>query len=347
MKEYIKKLYKVRVLNPLKNFELEEQEIERRFDPLTGFSTIVAKGRLQYVKRFFEKDDRLLKKLAEASKATCPFCPERIEVSTPKFSPEIVAEGRVKVGRCYAFPSLHAHSELSLVVVMGPSHYLGLDELEESLFYEALKAGLEALTKVFEKQPTVSYASLIMNYLPTSGSSVLHPHIQVLASNIPFNNLRLLLAKSLNYYLTNGSNYWEELVEYERGLDERFIGEKGATAWLVPFAPSRFFEVWGIIKGKSDLTMLKDVDLQDVSKGIVGILRSYHEMGISSLNLATYSSPLGEPCGYFNVMVRLCARFGLKEPFISDFWALPTLLMESEIVESPEEYVRLIKMHSM
>ena len=339
----IKEVGKARILNPLKGFELEEQELERRFDPLTGFSTIVAKGRFQYVKRFFEHDEQLLRKLAEASQPTCPFCPGKVEETTPKFPPEMVVEGRIKVGRCYAFPSLHAHSDLNAVVVLGPKHYLSLKEMNGNLLYEGFKAGLEVLRSVHSANPSLSFASLIMNYLPTAGSSIIHPHMQVLASSLPFNYLRLLLAKSFEHYLNTASNYWKKLIEYEEMMGERFIGMHGNVAWLAPFAPSRHFEVWGIVQDNSDLLSLSDMDLRRIAEGLAKVLSFYHNKGLFSFNFALYASPLGRPLEYFNVIIRVCARLGLKEPFLNDFWAMPALLMENEIVELPEEYALAIK----
>lgn len=334
---------RAKALNPLKGFELEEQLLERRFDPLTHQSTFVVRGRLQYIKHFFNTDKELLEQMASSSRANCPFCPERVEDSTPKFPPELHSEGRIKVGRCIAFPSLHAHSDFNAVVVLGPSHLLYPMELDPSLLAEGLLAGLEALKLAWRAQPELCYGVMIMNYLPPAGSSIIHPHLQALSSNIPFNHQRLLEARSFEYFLSTSRNYWRDLVNQERASGERFIAEGHRLAWLAPYAPLRFFEVWGVFKEPLDPVTLSREDLSEVASGMSKILSFYQAEGLLCFNMALILPPLGRAQSYFNPQVRMCARLGLSRPFLNDFWALATLLHESEVVEAPEDYAARAK----
>ena len=335
LRRQVRKAY---VLNPLRGFELEEQVFERRFDPLTGLSTFVVKGRLQYIKHFFDTDRQLLEKLAELSRPNCPFCPERVESSTPKFPEAVAPSGRIKVGRCVAFPSLHAHADFNAVIVLGPDHLAYPKELGVDLLLEGLQAGLEALRAAHRASPDLAYGSVIMNFLPPAGSSVIHPHMQALSSNVPFNHQRLLLSKSYEHYARTSRNYWVDLVNHERSVGERFIAEGERLAWLAPFAPLRFFEIWGVFKEPLDPLSI-DVDcLREVADGLSRLLAFYEDKGILCFNFALMLPPLGVAQGFFNPQVRMCARLGLSQPFLNDFWALATLLMESEVVEAPEDY---------
>ncbi|RLF16418.1 MAG: hypothetical protein DRJ97_00800 [Thermoprotei archaeon] len=331
------------ILNPLKGFELEVQELEHRLDPLTGLSTIVARGRLPYVKPFMEHDEQLLRRLAEATRQNCPFCPGKVEEVTPKFPLNVVAEGRIKVGSCVAFPSLHAHSDFNAVVVLGREHFVKPSEFTNEVIAEGLKASLEVLRRVYKFNPTLKYASVIMNYLPPAGSSIVHPHMQVLASTEAFNYLRELLEYSFRYYATYSSCFWEELVKVERELGERYVASIGGVHWLVPFAPQRQHEVWAIVEGTSDLLSLSDEDLKGLSRGLVNVLSFYEREGLLSFNFAIYSAPLDSKAEYFRLLLRMCSRFGLKEPFLNDYWAMPALLGENEIVEAPEDYAARLR----
>jgi len=333
---------KARVLNPLKGFELEVQELERRVDPLTGHTTIVARGRLPYVKQFMEHDEQLLRRLADASRASCPFCPERVEQVTPKFPSDVVPEGRVKVGRCIAFPSLHAHSDFNAVVVLGPRHLARPSELDEDLIYEGLKAGVDVALRAYRSDHKLRSPSIVMNYLPPAGSSIVHPHMQVLSSTSPFNVVRELLARSFEFYTLWSRCYWDALVEEERRLGERYIGSTGPIHWLAPYAPSRHFEVWGV-GPSSDLSSLGDGELRGIARGVANVLRFYESEGLLSFNFAVYSAPLGGRYDYFKVLVKVCSRFGLKEPFLNDFWAMPALLGEGEVMEAPEDYASRLR----
>jgi len=329
---------KARVLNPLRGFEPEEQLLERRFDPLTQQSTFVASGRLQYIRHFFNTDMDLLKQIADSSRPNCPFCPERVESSTPKFPPELSPEGRIRIGRCIAFPSLHAHADFNAVVVLGPSHLLYPKEIQPDLLAEGFLAGLRALKLAWGSQPELSYGTIIMNYLPPAGSSIVHPHMQALSTNIPFNHQRLLEAKSLEFFLTSSRNYWRALIDREREAGERFIAEGRRIAWLAPYAPLRFFEVWGVFKEPLDPATLSREDLEEAALGVSKVLSFYQAEGLLCFNIALILPPFGRAQAYFNPQVRMCARMGLGKPFLNDFWALATLLHESEVVEAPEDY---------
>jgi len=333
-----KEVRKARLLNPMRGFELEEQVLERRYDPLTNLSTFVVKGRLKYIEKFFNTDKQLLERLAEATKPSCPFCPERIEHATPKFPKEVANNGRIKIGRCIAFPGLHAHSDFNAVVVLGPKHLAYPRELGMETLAEGLEAGLEALKAAYRANPELAYGTIIMNYLPPAGSSIIHPHMQALASNAPFNYQRLLLVKSYEYYTQTSKNYWVQLVEHEKNARERFIYESDYLAWTAPFAPLRFFEVWGIFKEPLTPAELGPQHLAELADGLSRILAYYEDRGILCVNLALILPRFGTSQEHFNPHIRVCARFGLIQPFLSDFWALATLLHESEVVESPEDY---------
>jgi galactose-1-phosphate uridylyltransferase len=330
-------------LSPRRDFELEEQVLERRFDPLTGFSTFIVKGRFQYVKKLFRTDSQLLEKLTKASKLNCPFCPERVEQTTPKFPEGVVSGGRIRVGGCVAFPNLYAHSDCSVVVVLGPRHLVYPKELGVNTLTEGFQAGLEALKATYRANPELAYGTITMNYLPSGGATILHPHMQALASNIPFNYQRILLLRSYDYYVQTSKNYWVQLIEYEKRAQERFVYEDEHLVWITPFAPLRLFEVWGIFKEPLTPTELRLQHLTELANGLVKVLAYYEDRGILSVNFALILPRFGDRQKYFNPQVRVCARFGLMQPFLNDFNALAAILYESEAVEAPEDYALELK----
>jgi galactose-1-phosphate uridylyltransferase len=329
---------KFRFLSPKREFEVEEQVLERRFDPLTGFSTFITKGRFQYVKKLFKTDLQLLKKLAEDSKPTCPFCPERVEKVTPKFPEELVPGGRIRIGKCIAFPNLYPHSDFSVVVVLGPEHSARPRELGVETFIEGFQAGLEVLKVAYKANSRLAYGTIIMNYLTSGGATIIHPHMQVLVSSTPFNYQRLLMLKSYEYYLKTSKSFWVELIEYEKKAQERFIYEGEHMVWLVPFAPLRMFEVWGVFKKPLMPTELEFKHLAELANGLMKVLAYYEDRNILSVNFALILSQFGKRQEYFNPQIRICARFGLIQPFLNDFNAIAAILYESESVETPEDY---------
>ena len=326
-----------RILSPLQDFKPVSQTIEHRKDPLTRRSVIVIKGRMDYVKRFIESDDKSLDELYKSTQADCPFCPSFVQAKAPKFIPEIAPEGRIQVGDAACFPSLFAHEDFNALVVPSPTHEMGLNEFSSGMLVDGFKACLQYFERVRAWRAEARYAAIAMNFLPPAGSTVAHTHIQALASDIPIHSIAELLEKSKAYFEEHGTSYWSDLVETENRLGIRYLGSFGDVYWLTPFAPMGLAEAQAIVSGKSSLDRLSDADLNGLAEGIVRVLRFYHDIGVRAFNAAIYSGLLGDENDYFNVGLRMVLRYGYKPRFVSDVWSLQYLLGEREVYETPEE----------
>lgn len=326
-----------RILSPLKNFEEVTQAIEHRKDPLTRRGVIVIKGRMDYVKKFVESDPDFLGELVQSTLPDCPFCPDAVQRKAPKFTREIAPEGRIQVGEAICFPSLFAHNDYNAIVVPSRSHVLELDQITSDTLVNGFRACLEYFERVKAVAPEPKYPAIVMNFLPPTGSTITHVHMQALASDVPLQATAELLESSRSYFEKHGSSYWMDLIETEKQLVVRYLGEIGSVHWFTPFAPLGLNEAQAVIPDKSSLDQITDDDVEALATGIVKILRFYHDTGVRSFNGAIYSAPLQETENHFSVGFRMVSRYGYKARFVSDIWALQYLLGEREIYESPEE----------
>lgn len=331
------------ILSPLKNFEPVIQTIEHRKDPLTGRNVIVLKERVDYVRRFIESDESSIVDLANSTQKDCPFCPDSARSKAPKFVPEISSEGRIHVGEAECFPSLFAHEDYNAIVVPTHSHRMPLDQWSAILFVDAFKACIQYLERVHSFAPSVKYGAIVMNFYPPAGSTLAHPHLQALASDLPLQVSNQLLEASRSYAERNASTYWFDLMETEELGKERYLAKIGRVHWVTPFAPLGMNEAQAIVQSVSSLERLTDEDLNGLAEGIVRTLKFYHDIGVRSFNMAIYSGPFGESHDYFNVGLRIVSRYGYKPKFVSDVWALEYLLGEQEVFESPEETCTKLK----
>jgi len=330
-------------LSPLKNFEPVTQSLEHRKDPLTGKGSIVIKGRLDYVKNLIETDQTFLNELVESTRGTCPFCPEAVASKSPKFLPELAPEGRIKVGEAVCFPSLFAHEDFNAVVVPTAKHGLTLDNFTPIMLRDGFKACLSYFEKAEAYAGKKLHAMIAMNFLPPAGSTIAHPHIQALASDVPLQGVGELQQRSREYFEDHGSCYWEDLVLTEKELGERYLGRIGCTDWLTPFAPLGFCDAQAIVSDKASILSLSDSAIEDLVVGLLKVLRFYHENGIRSFNAAIYSGLGDQSKREFRVSMRIVARYGYKPRFVSDIWALQYLYGEREVSESPEETCTRLK----
>src|SRR5690606_4590335 len=107
----------------------------------------------------------------------CPFCADTIETATGVFDPAITAEGRIRRGSAVVVPNVMAYSEFSSVGLYDTqSHFLDLPELTPQRVGDLLEALTDYTRDVHGVRPM--WSSLNANYLPPSGSSLIHPHAQ-------------------------------------------------------------------------------------------------------------------------------------------------------------------------
>ena len=343
MIKFEKTVKEARILNPLKNFEEDTLTFEYRADPLTGRNTTIIKGMLNYISRFLVPDKEQLKALADKTRANCPFCPENVKTKTPMFTPDFIKQGRIFVEDAVVIPNLLGHAERSVLVVLSKEHYLQLKDFTPKIILNGFKGAVEYLKRLREAEPQIKFSIFIFNYLPPAGSSIFHPHMQVLARDRPFYLVQLLLEKSKAYFDTYETSYWADLVSKEKG-GERYLFEVDGSEWLVPFAPLRGLnEVQAIVRGKSNILELEDKEWRGITDGMVKILSFYHKEGYVSFNAVLLSGPVNKHLDHFDVNLRIISRPGIQASSFTDAWALPYLLWDGEAVEEPEKFAERLK----
>lgn len=326
---------KARLHNPLKGLELEEQSIEYRVDPLTEESTLIAPGRAEYVKHLLAEDEEALRRFFEESRLGCPFCEENLGAKAARFPADVVEEGLLKLGDVVAFPSLFAHAEYNAVIVLGRKHDLRLNEFTSALLGQAIEAAKIILQRISKVDADVKYSAFVINYLPTAGSSIAHPHSQLLASTVPFNRLQLLISKSRIYFERHGKCFWQALLDFEKARGERYLTKLGSVEWYLPYAPLRQNEVRAVVPWKSSINELGEEDIRCIAQGMERALKFYSSQGVGAFNACLYSAQ-GEDRRYFWCGLEMASRPGLKPIYLNDIWSLPLLLNSNEVFESPE-----------
>ena len=295
------------------------------------------KGRRQYVNRYFQTDEESLLTTANGTRESCPFCPQKAETSTPRFPADLVREGVLRVGEARTFPSLFAHSEFNAVTVITNSHYVRPRELTTEILSDALEASVRYLLLVYEKNSRVKYGGVLVNCLPPAGSTMMHPHMQTLASDQPFNMLTEVDVKAREYWNANGSSYWKDLIAEEKRRKERYLGSLGVSDWIAAYSPTGSDEAWGVACDISDLTRTSRSTLSSLADGLSRVLRFYDDQGIRSFNVVVFSSPFGSESPHGSVILKIASRYGFQSHNVNDIWGLRYFLDESETFDSPED----------
>jgi len=285
--EFKREIMLSRILKRDSNGQFIEADIpvEFRFDPLTGRSCRI----VQYSpERIIRPDLAALEK--RSRELTCPFCPPRVEQITPRFSPDLIPEGVIHKGKALAFPNAGPYDVYGVVVVISDKHFIPLREFDLETVHNALLAAHSYIKAVQKADPEAKHHFMAWNYMPPSGGSLIHPHLQSNAGYYPTTYQKQILEASQKYYKEKGTNYWSDLLEQERRTGERYIGSIGRTQWLTSFVPrGRLSDVIAVFPGKASIVELTEDDLRDFAAGLLRVFGYLDELNLVSFNMSTYS----------------------------------------------------------
>jgi galactose-1-phosphate uridylyltransferase len=313
-----------RFLHPGRGFEPVDTEVEVRWDPLTGYAArLVEASAPLLAPPSFD-----LEALAAQTRESCPFCPERIEQSTPMLAPEVHREGRIRRGQAVLFPNLLTYTQHSAVGVYSPSlHFLPLGAMTARLVSDNLAVHADFIKAAMAADPDAVWASINANHMLPSGSSVFHPHLQSSVDREP-STMQQMLAS------VPGDRFGEYL-DAERRTGDRYIGSTGSVEWLASFAPIGFNEVRALLPGAVSPSDLSDQRVEELGEGVAAVLNLYADLGFESFNLALYGAPPSTR-GYM-LNLRIVCRSNLGSPYRSDVTYFERLHWQAMVDTSPEE----------
>lgn len=324
-------------LNPMKNFKKDTHLLEHRKDPLTGTMSIIGESLRDKVQVLFGKPNHdLIQRVAEKTREGCFMCPDKVFTVTPEYSSDILPEGRLNIGEATLFPNLFPLSEFHAVCALTQTHYLNLRDFTPELLADGIQVCIEFIKSVCLSNNSVKYMTINCNYLFPAGASIVHPHIQVLGGDVPYTFMNRILEGSYQYYTNHQSNFWRDLVEYEKATGERYIGKTGNVEWLSSFSPIGSNEVQGITVDKQNFLQLTRSDALSIGEGLSKILSFYEKEGFSTFNFTIYSGPLNEETGWFWNNIRIISRSNVYENYRTDDYFLQKLLGNEILVTSPE-----------
>lgn len=301
-----------------------------RRDPLTGASARILTG----VKQQYPARPDLT--ALTAPPAFCPFDADRLEAATFPFPKEITTEGRIRVGRAVVVPNLMAYATHSAVGIYDTErHFIDLDELTPALIGDAFTAMVSHARGVRHFDPTAQWSSINANYLPPSGASLVHPHLQSAHDAYGLTAQRLLVERG-GAWEDQRRSYWATLVEQEAG-GPRWVGETGRVAWLTPFAPTGFHEVWGVVAGVADIPDLTEEDCAALGRGLSQILATYQTWNLASFNFAIIGGGPHARAHRHRVLLKVMSRSNPDPMYRSDATYFERIHGEALIDLSPEE----------
>jgi UDPglucose--hexose-1-phosphate uridylyltransferase len=326
---------KALVPNPAAGGAWTETSLRWRRDPLTGSSARILSGvKLQPAAR----PD--LGQLV-AAPPFCPFDAERLEAATFPFPPELTPEGRIRCGRAVVVPNLLAYATHSAVGIYDPGrHFIDLNELTPSLVGDALTAMVRHARAVRRSDPAAAWSSINANYLPPSGASLIHPHLQSAHDAYGLTEQRSLVERTIAW--EDHPSYWRALLDQE-AVGPRWIGTTGPVAWLTPFAPTGFHEVWAVVDGRADIPELSKEETTALGLGLSRVLTAYYQWNLTSFNFSLMGGGPQGGAGGYQVLLKVISRANAEPMYRSDATYFERLQHEALLDMSPEEVAGAVR----
>ena len=235
---------------------------ELRKDPITGRWVIIATDRAK------RPSDFIRQPVPPPSVAICPFDYGN-EHKTP---PEILAYRdsgerdhpgwRVRVVP-NKFPVLGIEGELNRqgegmydkmngigaheVIIEGPDHHRTMGEMPEKQIEEVLWAYKDRVRDL-KKDTRFRYILLFKNYGDAAGSTLEHPHSQLIALPVIPKRVKEEVDASKLFYDLKERCIFCDIIRQESAAGVRLINETDRFAVLAPYAPRFPFETWVVPK---------------------------------------------------------------------------------------------------
>ncbi|MFP4391762.1 MAG: hypothetical protein ACLFOA_00425 [Desulfohalobiaceae bacterium] len=324
--------------NPMQDMQLTRQSLEVRTDPLTKHQSLLntgLEGKAQIL--FPDTDYEYLEQRGQETQESCFLCGENWQQKTPAYPEEFLPQGRLQQGQAALFPNLFPIGAYHSVIRLGDKHLRKLDDLPPELLADGFQVALDFLRKCYAYDPSMRYATMNANYLFPAGASLVHPHFQILNSPTPSTQHQLLLDKSQEYLQNNQSCYWEDLLQEEKRLGKRWIGQIGNSYWLTAFAPIGYNEIQVVWPRKQSFLQWDEQDTQDLAQGLSHVLQVWHSMRLSTFNFSCFSAPLGQDSPHFCCMMRLVNRQNVHAHHRTDDYFFQKLLQNELILNRPED----------
>lgn len=312
----------IKLLDPSQDFKENVLSFEVRVDPLTR-----RRARVTDLKfRILDPPD-LDRVVHKSLERRCPFCAENLEVMTPKFPPRFCPEGRIRFQQAVVFPNAMPYDQNNAVAIFSQDHFVGLSDFSAEMLADGFEAAQIFWKQVLRANAKHKYFTLNWNYMPASGGSMVHPHIHLMADKEPSDHHNVLLKRSKRFWKKFNVNYWEDLLQEEKRIGERFVGETGNVGWLLHYAPKgMLFDVLGVFVERRSFLESPRSELVDFSRGLQNIFRYLDKSHLTSFNMSLFSGLKDRD--HFWTHARLIPRFTIPPVDTSD--ANFTLLLHDE-----------------
>lgn len=285
---------------------------------------IIASERAKRPKEFVKKEE---KKIIPEFVAKCPFCPGneamtppltfsikdengwRVRVIPNKFSalsPDVKNNKSYLSGLLRHMPGFGYHE----VIIETPKHNLTTALLDLSYVKDIIISYRERYLEL-SKDERIHLIIIFKNHGMAAGTSIEHPHSQLVATPIVPAHIRSRIEEAMRYYDDHQRCVFCQMIEDEIKNKERIVLENESFVVFVPYAAFSPFHLWLLPKRHHpQFSNIKDKEIEDMACILKDVLTKLY-IGLSDpdFNYIIRSSPLDFGRGdYFHWYLSIVPR---------------------------------------
>jgi len=288
-----------------------------RQDITTRSWTIIATERAKRPHDFV-KDQKEVLELPEYD-PQCPFCPGNEHIAPPEVFSITGSDGRWKIRVVpNKFPALVKSQRsgerlrwrngpyiempgegIHEVVIECPQHSRTIATMDLAQVETVVTTYRERFLTI-DSSATNQMIIIFRNQGEGAGTSLLHPHSQIVATPIVPVDVRRRLEEAQRYYDDNGTCVYCDIIRYEMSTKERLVESNHGFVVICPFASTVPFEMWILpIRHEASFGQLSDAEIPLLAHSLRSSLTRLHKL-------------LGNPD--YNYVVRSAPHYTAMEP---------------------------------
>ena len=257
---------------------------------------------------------------------TCPFCPGN-ENRTPyeTFVLKRNEEWKVRVvPNKFAALSSGGHLERKIegltrwmsgvgiheVVIESPLHNLSIATLSQGDVADVISVYRNRYLAA-SNDPRVRLVTIFRNHGESAGTSLEHPHSQLIATPVVPSHIRYRIEEAMRYYDEHGECVFCSMLRDELKVKERIVLETASFVSFIPYASLSPFHTWILPKRHmASFAEINDIEVEDLALSLKTTLaKFFYGLSNPDYNYVIRSVPIQErECEYYHWYISIVPR---------------------------------------
>jgi UDPglucose--hexose-1-phosphate uridylyltransferase len=195
------------------------------------------------------------------------------------------------------------------IIIESPDHNRSMATMDQKQVEELFLAYRERYL-FLKKDPRFEMILLFKNHGREAGTSIKHPHSQIIASPITPNHIRHYIEEAMRYFDDNGECVYCDILKKELA-NQRIVLETDNFVSFVPFAARSPFETWVLPKKHgSAYEHISEIDIKELGFIMRQTLGKIHKgLNDPAYNFMILSAPCHENVlEYFHWHIQIVPR---------------------------------------